>query len=311
MKMLKRGIVIAGLMVASILFSGCSIKETWDILWGHNKTESEGTDVPVEPLDPNAVQVDESVSAPIFTQDLEGSEVYAVNEPANELWVEAAEEAEGVVTYQWYVNTVDSNGGGEQINGATESTFTPDTSEAGRYYYFVVATHTVDKKMNLSTSSVAGIIVDADKVPEEEEVLIGWVETEAGWSYYNEGGEAMVSAFVEDGGKKYYMNDQGLMATAWVETGDGWYYFDNAGVEQTGFVVVDGKKYCFAIDGKMRESAWIENDGRWFYATANGALAIEWEQIDGAWYYFNPEGVMRYDTEIDGRWLNPNGKMAE
>ena len=311
MKMLKKGIIIAGLMIVCTLFSGCSIKETWDILWGHNEKEGEGANVPVVPLDPNAVQVDESVSAPVFTQDLEGSEVYAIDEQAKELWVEAAAEAEGVVTYQWYVNTVDSNGGGEQVVGATENTFTPATSEAGRYYYFVVATHTVDKKMNLSTSSVAGIIVDADKIPEEEVVQRGWIDTEEGWSYYNDNGEALVNEFVEEGGKKYYMDEQGLMATGWVEAEGDWYYFDDAGIEQTGFVVVDGKKYCLAVDGKMRQSAWIDSDGKWFYATENGSLAIEWEKIDGAWYYFNPEGVMRYDTEIEGKWLNPNGKLAE
>ena len=95
---IKRVITITSLIVAMTLFTGCSIGETWDVLWGHNDANSEvGTSTT---YDPDAVKVDESVSAPKFTQDLEGSKTYAINDKAEELKVEASPEAEGTITYQ-------------------------------------------------------------------------------------------------------------------------------------------------------------------------------------------------------------------
>jgi len=47
----------------------------------------------------------------------------------------------GPLTYQWYVNTVDSNEGGMAIVGATQPTFTiPASLLAGNYFYYCVVT---------------------------------------------------------------------------------------------------------------------------------------------------------------------------
>ena len=313
MKMLKRGTIVLGLMVATTLFSGCSIGETWDVLWGHNDTE-EAT-IPATAYDPDAVQVDESVSAPKFTQDLEGSQKYAINDKAEELRVEAAEEAEGEVTYQWYVNTVDSNGGGEQVVGATTNTYTPDTSKEGRSYYFVVATHAIGKKINLSTSKVAEIIIDPDQEPaqekEEEKPKKGWIETENGWTYYENDGNMAKNKAVEVEGKKYYFSDEGIMQTGWVKPKVNWYYFGEDGAMWTSTFIEDGgKKYCVDQDGKMRTSAWIEDNGQWLYATEDGSLAVGWVELKGDWYSFTADGVMRSNVAFEGKWLNPDGRLA-
>ena len=327
---MKKIIILLSLVGLMTLFSGCSIKETWDVLWGHNEKKDEQTDVQTT-YDPNAIQVDESVTAPKFTKDLEGSRTYAVNEEAKPIEVEAAEEAEGEVTYQWYVNTVDSNGGGEQIIGATENAYIPDTSKDGRFYYFAVATHTVDNKMNLSTSKIMEIIVDPEALPAEEaKKQPGWVETEEGHIYNDEEGKPK-KGWIQDGDKWYFTGEDGLMKTGWVQddnkwyvlgekgdmqTGwykddDKWYYLGDNGIMQTGFVVDGGKKYCLTQDGIMKTSAWTEHDNKWFYSKEDGSLAIGWEELKGSWYYFSPEGVMRYDTEIEGKWLNPDGRLAE
>ena len=42
----------------------------------------------------------------------------------------------GVVTYQWYSNTTDSNVGGTEIAGATSASFKPSTAEIGTFYYY-------------------------------------------------------------------------------------------------------------------------------------------------------------------------------
>lgn len=330
MKSIKKGIIVVSIVVAMSMLSGCSIGETWDVLWGHNEVSSEDGVTPVVTYDPTAVTVDESVSAPKFTTDLDSTVTYAPNEEAADLVVETSEEAEGEVTYQWYKNSVDSNGGGEQINGATSNTYKPDTSNEGRTYYFVVATHTVDNKINLATSMLAEVIVDPDALPSVQALKQpGWVETENGWIFNNEEGQPqtgwiqdgdnwhfmgedgmMKTGWIEDGGNWYLLSDNGIMQKGWYQGDDKWYFFGNDGILKTGMVTDGDKKYSFNSDGTLKKSDWTQADGKWYYSTADGSLAVGWEEISGSWYYFSPEGVMRYDTEIEGKWLNPDGKLA-
>lgn len=64
----------------------------------------------------------------------------------------------GAMTYQWYLNTVNSNAGGTKIIGAVSSGYTtPVTDTAGTYYYYCVIT--VDKAS--VTSNVATVTVSA------------------------------------------------------------------------------------------------------------------------------------------------------
>ena len=43
----------------------------------------------------------------------------------------------------------------------------------------------------------------------------------------------------------------------------------------------------------------------------DGALKVsEWVEIDDSWYYFNEDGIMLTNCEVDGKWLNPDGKLA-
>ena len=317
MRMLKRGIAVASLIMAMTLFTGCSVGETWDLLWGHNNADETATSDMT--FDPNAIKVDESVSAPVFTMNLEGSRTYAIGDIAEELKVEAAQESEGVITYQWYVNTVDSNGGGEKLIGATTDAYSPDTNTEGRFYYFVVATHTIDNKINLSTSAIAEIIIDPNQAPAEaaasEEPQQGWVETDIGWYYYGEDGQPIKNkSSVEIEGKIYNFDEEGLMRTGWYEGKKDWYYLGEDGaMVADGFIEDGGKRYYLNEEGKMATSRWVEegeNKNRWFYAQEDGSLAVGWTELLGDWYYFNPDGVMRYDVEIDGKWLNPDGRLA-
>ena len=50
----------------------------------------------------------------------------------------------GVLSYQWYVNTANSNQGGALIDGATESTITVDSSASGVKYYYCVVTSSLE-----------------------------------------------------------------------------------------------------------------------------------------------------------------------
>lgn len=315
MMRLKKGLIAAVLLGSITVLSGCSIKDTWDILWGHN--EEKGTEADsatkVETFDPDAVKVDDSVEAPKFKPNLKGSSTYAVGDKAKELKVEASVKGEGKITYQWYVNTVDSNGGGAKIDGATDVKYTPDTSKDGYYYYFVVATNTIGKNINLTTSKMKEIIVDPDAEPaaKEGEAKKGWNQDKKGWYYLNKKGKKVKDKVQEIEGSSYGFDKKGYMLTGWKEVKGKWYFFDDKGIMATGSLEQDGKKYFMSAKGDMH-IGWLDGDGNWLYAKEDGVLVVdEWIKIDGAWYYFNEDGVMLSNCSVDGKWLNPDGKLAE
>ena len=49
----------------------------------------------------------------------------------------------GTLSFQWYVSTLPSISGGERIDGATHSSFSPPIDTIGRLWYFVVITNTL------------------------------------------------------------------------------------------------------------------------------------------------------------------------
>lgn len=101
---------------------------------------------------------------------------YSVGDKASELKVVATAAAdpgnnilEGTLSYQWMKNSSNSTTGGTVIEGATNASYTPDTSVEGTYYYYVVVTAKNDfatgKKETVETSSVAVIKVNALEGP--------------------------------------------------------------------------------------------------------------------------------------------------
>ena len=160
MKLLRTGIATAALVTSLTMFTGCGIQDTLNLLTGA-ETESDSSSS-MEIYDPDAIQVDSNVEAPSFTKDLKGEATYAVGEKAKKLKVKAEVEGDGKISYQWYMNTVDSDGGGSIIEGATEATYRPDTSKEGHSYYFVVATNTVGSSVSMATSKIYHVYVDPD-----------------------------------------------------------------------------------------------------------------------------------------------------
>ena len=47
----------------------------------------------------------------------------------------------GTLSYQWYINNVNSNENGQPINNAIGDTYIPDLDVAGTYYYYVIVTN--------------------------------------------------------------------------------------------------------------------------------------------------------------------------
>ena len=138
---LKRGLLAGIALCCMPLMTACSAKDTIGILVGNNSEDTKKEEVTV---DLNAANIDDSVEKPQITSEMGDPVTYDLHATADALTVEATV-SEGTLSYQWYRNNVDSNGGGTAIDGAT----------AG-YLYDPDCCHITDyKKQHIGKSSAA------------------------------------------------------------------------------------------------------------------------------------------------------------
>ena len=203
MKKFKTAICIALCAAAVFSFAGCSVI---DSVTSPDVSESSQTNDGSKSK-PAAKTVDSSIPVPVFTAGLPEGTTIAVGSTLT-LDGTAVSEDGGEVTYQWYSNNVASNGGGTAIEGATEATYTVDSSNAGTTYYYVVASNNHDSSYSMAISNIS--LVDVIQSGE-------WV---AG----------------EDGGVKYIASDGSYPVDRWVVIGTDTYYFDVNGNRVTGWI---------------------------------------------------------------------------
>ncbi|SDR91170.1 gliding motility-associated C-terminal domain-containing protein [Formosa sp. Hel1_31_208] len=81
----------------------------------------------------------------------------------------------GLTSYQWYVNTVNSNTGGTLIAGATTSLYTPPVTTVGTLYYYCIITQDVSGCEVVSTVSAVEVNAAAQftSQPISDELCLG------------------------------------------------------------------------------------------------------------------------------------------
>lgn len=154
----------------------------------------------------------------------------------------------------------------------------------------------------------------------------GWIKTEEGWKYYENGQKAtgwkavsenwyyfnedgiMATGWVSVGGHWYYLNSSGAMETGWTSVGSHWYYLNVDGSMETGWVSVGGHWYYLNTDGTM-VTGWVSVGGHWYYLNTDGSMATGWVSVGGHWYYLNEDGTMASNQWIDGWYVDASGKM--
>ena len=94
-----------------------------------------------------------AAQAPAFTQNLSGEYIFYNHVFNCNLKVAASVSDNGVITYQWYRNTVNSTSGGSPIAGATEDSYAVPTDTQGTVYFYAVATNTLDISRTASAAS--------------------------------------------------------------------------------------------------------------------------------------------------------------
>lgn len=295
-----------------------------------------GTEVTVNVNDDEVEQILfwENRDGVTIEMDITSSKSFTM--PANEVTVKVVFKA------KLYTVTVEAEGNGRarsyyEGTEGTEITLdyvVPDGFELKEWVVIEGDVTIVDDKFTIGTSDVK---IKAVFGPVEKGE---WIRGNGGWTYKNPDGSCPKSEFKEIDGKKYYFNEEGIMATRWnqidgvwyfmgndgaVRTGwlkdgakwyylnesgemqtgwqeidDEWYYFSTAGVMQTGWNRINGKWYFFEDSGKMK-TGWLDKGGKCYYLDDDGAMVTGWERIDRKWYFFNDSGIMHTG------WLDYNG----
>lgn len=157
----------------------------------------------------------------------------------------------------------------------------------------------------------------------------GWVQTENGWGYMENGKPvsgwftaAGVSFFrYEDGtvptgwteieGKTYYFNALGAAQTGWIECGGNRYYMQDNGAAARGWTKIGDKDYWFADGGRIHVG-WLHLDGVAYYLDADSACLKGEQEINGKRYSFREDGSLVTGwTQRDGKtaYLDDSGEM--
>ena len=163
------------------------------------------------------------------------------------------------------------------------------------------------KFMSQDETVLATMTINVGEETEEKE---GWVETENGWFYYENGQKATGWKVVSE--RWYYFNEEGIMQTGWVSVNGHWYYMDQWGAMCTGWVSVDNHWYYMDQWGAMC-TGWVSVNNQWYYMDQWGAMCTGWVSVNGQWYYMNESGAMATGwVSVNGQWyyMNESGAMA-
>lgn len=231
MRKIKNIVVMLSLCVtAAVSVSACSVVDT---VTGNTSVEtSEVSSASTQTTTSSNVKtVDTNLAAPVFNLDITSSTGMSAGSTYT-LDGTATSSDGGTITYQWYVNNISSNGGGTPIEGATEATYTVDTSEVGIKYYYVVASNNHDDSCNMTTSGIA----------EVEVVQSGeWSTDEYGGTrYLAADGTYPVSRWLLIGTDTYRFDENGYRTVGWFLNGETYIYFDEEGRYQAGTTVPEG-----------------------------------------------------------------------
>lgn len=132
------------------------------------------------------------------------------------------------------------------------------------------------------------------------DLVTGWLNDGGKWYFMNADGN-MQTGWVKDGGNWHYLAPSGDMRTGWLKEGTIWYYLTPSGAMKTGWVKDGPNWYYLVTSGGMR-TGWVKDGPNWYYMNSSGAMKTGWLQQGGHWYYLWGSGAMANGTQtIDGK----------
>lgn len=247
MRFYKKALLAGVILGCMPMMTACSFKETLGILWNGDEKETDSQASSSTSLE--GANIDDNVEVPVLNNDLGEPVTYGLGGTAEPLSIDASVEDGGTLSYQWYRNNVDSNGGGTAIEGAVDSSFTPPTSEAGTTYYYVVVTNTINKGIQLTVSTTKCVTVTEEAAVENTSTEGTWKQSEKGWWFEYADGTYPKNKWEKIDGEWYAFDENGIMRTGWYQEGEKWYYFKSDGT-MAHDTDVDG--YHLGSDGVMQ-----------------------------------------------------------
>ena len=146
-----------------------------------------------------------------------------------------------------------------------------------------------------------------------QEMATGWIERGGARYYLLDDGRPTIGWLRHDT-SWYYFGSEGAMVTGWAQLGNTWYYLEDDGRMATGWKQVAGARYYLNPNGDMA-LGWLKLGAHWYYLNpaAGGAMITGWAQLGNTWYYLESDGRMATGwRQLDSIWyyLAPNGAMA-
>ncbi|NCA31469.1 L,D-transpeptidase family protein [Adlercreutzia muris] len=147
---------------------------------------------------------------------------------------------------------------------------------------------------DVPTADAADDAGDADGTDgDADEPAPGLQPEGASFRYRYEDGTYAVSAWVTEGGERYYFGSDGLAVSGRQKIDGAWYWFGDDCRMQTGWVTWgNGTKSFFDWDGKAL-TGWRSFNGVKYYFDPSTAMSLRWSQkLGGSWYYFDSDSQM-------------------
>lgn len=141
-----------------------------------------------------------------------------------------------------------------------------------------------------------------------------WIydQTQQAWFYLTADGNRAENSWLTVGGKDYYFNEAGKLATkTWV----GQYYVTESGAkakEQWVFNQEQESWYYLKSDGQKAQNEWIQQGQEKYYLKEDGKMAKdEWITQGENQYYINSQGKMLKNAWLGKTYLSENGHKVK
>ena len=147
-----------------------------------------------------------------------------------------------------------------------------------------------------------------------KQVTNQWIfdQTYQNWFYLKADGQRAENGWLTVGGKDYYFNEAGKLATkTWINQ----YYVAESGTKVKNQWVFDQEKqswYYLKSDGQKAQNEWIQQGQEKYYLKEDGKMAKdEWVTQGGNQYYVNSQGKMLKSTWLGKNYLSENGNKVK
>lgn len=171
----------------------------------------------------------------------------------------------------------------------------PENEGRARYGWFEVkGKHYYGEPETKSDGTVKGALAKGVR-----EIVVDKVTGEKRTYVFHSSQYYRLTGFQNSGGRRYYLQSDGVARTGWFMVGTDLYYGEESteggnirGALAAGIKTMDGgETYFFHPKSNYRLTGWQTVDKKKYYFNSSGMMQTGWCTINGKDYFFNSEGV--------------------